>query len=113
MVQTAVPFDLRMSDTRMPPPDYVTAVTNDVREAESDVKGSLLKLSETANANGIAVGVEPFVVAKRNRAVGHGAERIGGQVADSASLEELLDRCLLYTSPSPRDATLSRMPSSA
>ena len=23
------------------------------------------------------------------------------------------DRCLLYTSPSPRDATLSRMPSSA
>ena len=26
---------------------------------------------------------------------------------------ELLDNCLLYTSPSPRDATLSRMPSSA
>ena len=27
--------------------------------------------------------------------------------------EELLGTCLLYTSPSPRDATLSRMPSSA
>ena len=26
---------------------------------------------------------------------------------------EHLDSCLLYTSPSPRDATLSRMPSSA
>ena len=26
---------------------------------------------------------------------------------------EVLDTCLLYTSPSPRDATLSRMPSSA
>ena len=25
----------------------------------------------------------------------------------------LTDHCLLYTSPSPRDATLSRMPSSA
>ena len=25
----------------------------------------------------------------------------------------LIDTCLLYTSPSPRDATLSRMPSSA
>ena len=25
----------------------------------------------------------------------------------------LIDICLLYTSPSPRDATLSRMPSSA
>ena len=27
--------------------------------------------------------------------------------------EKLSDDCLLYTSPSPRDATLSRMPSSA
>ena len=26
---------------------------------------------------------------------------------------ELFQNCLLYTSPSPRDATLSRMPSSA
>ena len=26
---------------------------------------------------------------------------------------EVYNRCLLYTSPSPRDATLSRMPSSA
>ena len=29
------------------------------------------------------------------------------------SLPERLGSCLLYTSPSPRDATLSRMPSSA
>ena len=28
-------------------------------------------------------------------------------------VEELFSDCLLYTSPSPRDATLSRMPSSA
>ena len=28
-------------------------------------------------------------------------------------IDELLMACLLYTSPSPRDATLSRMPSSA
>ena len=28
-------------------------------------------------------------------------------------LKELTYNCLLYTSPSPRDATLSRMPSSA
>ena len=31
----------------------------------------------------------------------------------SARACALLDTCLLYTSPSPRDATLSRMPSSA
>ena len=29
------------------------------------------------------------------------------------SIELILLACLLYTSPSPRDATLSRMPSSA
>ena len=28
-------------------------------------------------------------------------------------LDVVIDTCLLYTSPSPRDATLSRMPSSA
>ena len=28
-------------------------------------------------------------------------------------LDECIEACLLYTSPSPRDATLSRMPSSA
>ena len=31
----------------------------------------------------------------------------------SQKLWKLLNSCLLYTSPSPRDATLSRMPSSA
>ena len=33
--------------------------------------------------------------------------------ADIILLPELFSTCLLYTSPSPRDATLSRMPSSA
>ena len=31
----------------------------------------------------------------------------------SGEMSELIGSCLLYTSPSPRDATLSRMPSSA
>ena len=31
----------------------------------------------------------------------------------SSAAQNALIRCLLYTSPSPRDATLSRMPSSA
>ena len=37
---------------------------------------------------------------------GHGEERFKAN-------ESLPSTCLLYTSPSPRDATLSRMPSSA
>ena len=35
------------------------------------------------------------------------------EVLVETSPELLLETCLLYTSPSPRDATLSRMPSSA
>ena len=34
-------------------------------------------------------------------------------VSELEEVEELLRRCLLYTSPSPRDGLLSRMPSSA
>ena len=33
--------------------------------------------------------------------------------SDISDAEELLNDCLLYTSPSPRDIPLSRMPSSA
>ena len=35
------------------------------------------------------------------------------RVPTGAAAREQLEHCLLYTSPSPRDATLSRMPSSA
>ena len=34
-----------------------------------------------------------------------------GQISEQAG--ETVDACLLYTSPSPRDRSLSRMPSSA
>ena len=39
-----------------------------------------------------------------------GTNNYSNSVQDSSNQE---DNCLLYTSPSPRDATLSRMPSSA
>ena len=35
------------------------------------------------------------------------------EILDRNKRQELKEDCLLYTSPSPRDATLSRMPSSA
>ena len=38
--------------------------------------------------------------------------RLNGRVASSLASGNLYD-CLLYTSPSPRDRSLSRMPSSA
>ena len=42
-------------------------------------------------------------------------EEFGGNILDSQmrGKRRLAYHCLLYTSPSPRDATLSRMPSSA
>ena len=51
-------------------------------------------------------------VSYRNQWVGFN----GGPVTFTARYEHIsenLNSCLLYTSPSPRDATLSRMPSSA
>ena len=48
-------------------------------------------------------------VSRRNNSI-----RISPNVYnDESDLNNLLKICLLYTSPSPRDATLSRMPSSA
>ena len=45
------------------------------------------------------------------RALGVAARRLGDHW--EPELRVAFDACLLYTSPSPRDATLSRMPSSA
>ena len=36
-----------------------------------------------------------------------------GEVHDGAATMDWMEHCLLYTSPSPRDRTRSRMPSSA
>ena len=43
----------------------------------------------------------------------HMVARIGGQWSETREALALTERCLLYTSPSPRDRTRSRMPSSA
>ena len=48
---------------------------------------------------------EPIAVTRRGRTVAY--------VVSGHDMEELSNVCLLYTSPSPRDRTRSRMPSSA
>ena len=40
-------------------------------------------------------------------------EKVERAMIDKRDMQYLYKDCLLYTSPSPRDATLSRMPSSA
>ena len=50
-------------------------------------------------------------------AINTGIEELGQTTRDISSYEKLMDMrlqiCLLYTSPSPRDLSTSRMPSSA
>eukprot|EP00829_Urostomides_striatus_P001481 TRINITY_DN11652_c0_g1_i1.p3 TRINITY_DN11652_c0_g1~~TRINITY_DN11652_c0_g1_i1.p3 ORF type:complete len:102 (+),score=61.69 TRINITY_DN11652_c0_g1_i1:28-306(+) len=41
------------------------------------------------------------------------SEKAGGADIDNWTLDDLKIACLLYTSPSPRDLSTSRMPSSA
>ena len=47
------------------------------------------------------------------RSAGQSLEFMGEKVAIEELRHDSFKGCLLYTSPSPRDATLSRMPSSA
>ena len=78
----------------------------------------VLVASGTANAAKIGVRV---LDATTGLPVPHASVCLGtasnptiyGTGVTSFSGVALYDNCLLYTSPSPRDATLSRMPSSA
>ena len=64
-----------------------------------------------ALARGVAVAVR-VVVVPDDEVVALAAADVVGAVALVAEVDDRAP-CLLYTSPSPRDATLSRMPSSA
>ena len=69
--------------------------------------------------------VADMVIARENKTIGKVATRVNRDKPGSRSLftssarraakleAPFKESCLLYTSPSPRDATLSRMPSSA
>ena len=66
----------------------------------------------TTAAVAVAAALQPellahCVFAHRSQETGH------SRWLEHLGVQALLDLCLLYTSPSPRDATLSRMPSSA
>ena len=58
----------------------------------------------------VDVGSKPIIA---REAVATGVLRLSPESLDIVKNGRSLKGCLLYTSPSPRDATLSRMPSSA
>ena len=80
--------------------------------AASNVAGTVV-----SNAGSIARStLEPFVFDPLRRLQGGESTDDKNAIQDSERIWVAVDGmggCLLYTSPSPRDATLSRMPSSA
>ena len=97
--------------------------------SEYSLADSLFKVKDLVN-RAAAGGMPAVALTDRNNlfalvkffeaCMGQGVKPImGAEVLVQETPQEgaervlLLARCLLYTSPSPRDATLSRMPSSA
>ena len=76
----------------------------------SDIDTSQRVAERSPAVTTTTVSVPPAPVARKDALYlsrfGVGSQRFGNDMSDVIS-------CLLYTSPSPRDATLSRMPSSA
>ena len=93
-----------------------TLVTLDGIEVSDPITG------ETDFGLWSGLDINQIDVVRGEHSVLYGSDAIGGVISLSSSHESgfraaaeygSFDTCLLYTSPSPRDATLSRMPSSA
>ena len=70
--------------------------------------------SETDQVAGDAIAAEPIEAEVAAATEVPPAEDTASDVAEEAEADdEVVEACLLYTSPSPRDRTRSRMPSSA
>ena len=80
------------------------------------MKAQILKHLRTrwAKTNkAIPVGLDAVELDKRAEIIASGLQKSGYDGPIDANLINLIEACLLYTSPSPRDRLLSRMPSSA
>ena len=78
--------------------------------------GNLLEtVASESQEEGVATATEPVLRGLKNSATFKVLVlRLYGKVHHGIDhVLKLIRTCLLYTSPSPRDATLSRMPSSA
>ena len=95
---------------------YVTAETVSPGHPDkiADLISDYVLTKALQNNSSSRVAVETFLTGTKNG----GLVLVGGEISEIAAIStndviEIVKDCLLYTSPSPRDATLSRMPSSA
>ena len=101
-----------------PPSDPTAIVPITLKDAASIMLGSMALLALGIFGPGIATGlVSGAPQLGAGAAVGTmaavGAGALAGGAAAGAGIKGVAKGCLLYTSPSPRDRTRSRMPSSA
>ena len=85
-----------------------------IKATADQLKGEIQQKQEAIKQE--ALGLKDFEVGspERNQMEGSLEQKQAGLRTEARQAEmDLLSNCLLYTSPSPRDATLSRMPSSA
>ena len=93
-------------------------VTIGITDYAQDQLGDIVYIELPNKGDILSTGSEAAVI-ESVKAAGEIKAAIGGEVlAVNAALEDKpeavnIDPCLLYTSPSPRDRTRSRMPSSA
>ena len=94
-------------------------VTRDRKEVETDWQGTAFRLIDTGGWLAAGSELENKVSDQADRALAEAdvvlmvVDATIGITEEDQRAARWLRSCLLYTSPSPRDATLSRMPSSA
>ena len=66
-----------------------------------------------ASASAISDKIKDILMQKSAANIDAVRPQVAASMFGATGAEVEADACLLYTSPSPRDATLSRMPSSA
>ena len=89
--------------------DLMDVIASAVRSADADARAKIFDALDKPRSNDLMVFEDAIETLMRGMQGG----RILGVRDDFIAALTALKACLLYTSPSPRDATLSRMPSSA
>ena len=77
------------------------------------IRGTEFSLGELLTASGLSLVPGANQAKTLKGSIGKATAKGAGLGATQVTSESLIDTCLLYTSPSPRDGLLSRMPSSA
>ena len=82
------------------------------REFDKDLLLKIEKLSREQNE--LSENISPLMEKRLQEFIEEMPKTLGPTITETLKTEiKKSQDCLLYTSPSPRDATLSRMPSSA